>query len=119
MAKTGRDKNTKNKAKHAKLMAQKKNKKKAKTTISAKKKKKAIKKTSTRKKSTSKKRPTVAIYKVADTIRPLTPITSLPIKKQIIDSIPEKVVLLYQCYFKVIRQRLSFSYLNSLATHRQ
>ncbi|WNH09774.1 hypothetical protein [Thalassobellus suaedae] len=29
MAKTGRDKNTKNKAKHSKLMAQKKNKKKA------------------------------------------------------------------------------------------
>ena len=28
MAKTGRDKNTKNKAKHSKLMAQKKNKKK-------------------------------------------------------------------------------------------
>lgn len=28
MAKTGRDKNTKNKAEHAKLMAQKKNKKK-------------------------------------------------------------------------------------------
>ena len=30
MAKTGRDKNTKNKAKHSKLMAQKKNKKKIK-----------------------------------------------------------------------------------------
>ncbi len=29
MAKTGRDKNTKNKAKHSKLMLQKKNKKKA------------------------------------------------------------------------------------------
>jgi hypothetical protein len=29
MAKTGRDKNTKNKAKHSKLMVQKKNKKKA------------------------------------------------------------------------------------------
>ena len=29
MAKTGQDKNTKNKAKHAKLMTQKKNKKKA------------------------------------------------------------------------------------------
>jgi len=29
MAKTGQDKNTKNKAKHSKLMAQKKNKKKA------------------------------------------------------------------------------------------
>lgn len=29
MAKTGREKNTKNKAKHSKLMAQKKNKKKA------------------------------------------------------------------------------------------
>ena len=33
MAKTGRDKNTKNKAKHTKLMTQKKNKKKAEETL--------------------------------------------------------------------------------------
>lgn len=33
MAKTGREKNTKNKAKHSKLMAQKKNKKKSETTL--------------------------------------------------------------------------------------
>ncbi|SFZ91426.1 hypothetical protein SAMN05428642_10258 [Flaviramulus basaltis] len=33
MAKTGRDKNTKNKAKHSKLMSQKKNKKKAEETL--------------------------------------------------------------------------------------
>lgn len=33
MAKTGRDKNTKNKTKHTKLMTQKKNKKKAEVTL--------------------------------------------------------------------------------------
>ncbi|MFV9550687.1 hypothetical protein [Algibacter sp. PT7-4] len=33
MAKTGREKNTKNKAKHAKLMARKKNKKKSETLL--------------------------------------------------------------------------------------
>ena len=33
MAKTGREKNTKNKAKHAKLMTKKKNKKKAEETL--------------------------------------------------------------------------------------
>ncbi|GAA4897928.1 hypothetical protein GCM10023311_23380 [Flaviramulus aquimarinus] len=33
MAKTGREKNTKNKAKHSKLMAKKKNKKKAEETL--------------------------------------------------------------------------------------
>ena len=33
MAKTGREKNTKNKAKHSKLMAKKKNKKKAEKTL--------------------------------------------------------------------------------------
>jgi hypothetical protein len=33
MAKTGREKNTKNKAKHSKLMSQKKNKKKAEETL--------------------------------------------------------------------------------------
>jgi hypothetical protein len=33
MAKTGRDKNTKNKAKHSKLMDQKKNKKKTETVL--------------------------------------------------------------------------------------
>ena len=58
-------------------IAQKKNKKKAKTTISAKKKKKSTKKTTTRKKQSIKKRPSVAIYKIADTIRPLAPITSI------------------------------------------
>ena len=95
--------------------AQKKNKKKAKTTISAKKKKKAIKKTSTRKKSTSKKRPTVAIYKVADTIRPLTPITSLPFKKQIIDSIPEKVVTIVSAFKPQLKNVAKIGFLNATA----
>ena len=96
-------------------IAQKKNKKKAKTTVSTKKKKKAIKKTSTRKKSTSKKRPSVAIYKVADTIRPLTTITSLPFKKQTIDSIPEKVVTIISAFKPQLKNVAKIGFLNATA----
>ena len=96
-------------------IAQKKNKKKAKTTVSTKKKKKAIKKTSTRKKSTSKKRPSVAIYKVADTISPLTTITSLPFKKQTIDSIPEKVVTIISAFKPQLKNVAKIGFLNATA----
>ena len=44
MAKTGREKNTKNKAKHSKLMAQKKNKKKSEVVLRKEKLKHIIKK---------------------------------------------------------------------------
>ena len=96
-------------------IAQKKNKKKAKTTISAKKKKKSNKKTSTRKKQSIKKRPSVAIYKIADTIRPLAPITSLPIKKYTIDSIPEKVVTIVSAFKPQLKNVAKIGFLNATA----
>lgn len=96
-------------------IAQKKNKKKAKTTISAKKKKKSNKKTSSIKKQSIKKRPSVAIYKIADTIRPLTPITSLPLKKYTIDSIPEKVVTIVSAFKPQLKNVAKIGFLNATA----
>lgn len=96
-------------------IAQKKTKKKAKTTISTKKKKKSNKKASSRKKQIIKKRPTVAIYKVADTIRPLTPITSLPFKKITMDSIPEKVVTIVSAFKPQLKNVAKIGFLNATA----
>jgi hypothetical protein len=101
-------------------IAQKKTKKKAKTTISTKKKKKpnkkkSNKKASSRKKQIIKKRPTVAIYKVADTIRPLTPITSLPFKKITMDSIPEKVVTIISAFKPQLKNVAKIGFLNATA----
>ena len=96
-------------------IAQKKNKKKAKTTISAKKKKKSTKKTTTRKKQSIKKRPSVAIYKIADTIRPLAPITSLPFKNYTIDSIPEKVVTIVSAFKPQLKNVAKIGFLNATA----
>jgi hypothetical protein len=96
-------------------IAQKKNKKKAKTTISAKKKKKSTKKTTTRKKQSIKKRPSVAIYKIADTIRPLAPITSLPFKNYTIDSIPEKVVIIVSAFKPQLKNVAKIGFLNATA----
>ena len=101
-------------------IAQKKTKKKAKTTISTKKKKKpnkkkSIKKASSRKKQIIKKRPTVAIYKLADTIRPLTPITSLPFKKITMDSIPEKVVTIVSAFKPQLKNVAKIGFLNATA----
>ena len=96
-------------------IAQKKNKKKAKTTISAKKKKKSTKKTTTRKKQSIKKRPSVAIYKVVDTISPLRPITSLPFKNYTIDSIPEKVVTIVSAFKPQLKNVAKIGFLNATA----
>ncbi len=96
-------------------IAQKKNKKKAKTTISAKKKKKSTKKTTTRKKKSVKKRPSVAIYKVVDTISPLRPITSLPFKNYTIDSIPEKVVTIVSAFKPQLKNVAKIGFLNATA----
>ena len=95
--------------------AQKKNKKKAKTTISAKKKKKSTKKTSSRKKPSIKKRPTVAIYKITDTITPLTTITSLPMKKYSVDSIPDKVVTIVSAFRPQLKNVAKIGFLNATA----
>jgi hypothetical protein len=101
-------------------IAQKKTKKKAKTTISTKKKKKpnkkkSNKKASSRKKQIIKKIPSVAIYKVADTIRPLTPITSLPFKKITMDSIPEKVVTIVSAFKPQLKNVAKIGFLNATA----
>ena len=101
-------------------IAQKKTKKKAKTTISTKKKKKqnkkkSNKKASSKKKQIIKKRPTVAIYKVADTISPLTPITSLPFKKITMDSIPEKVVTIVSAFKPQLKNVAKIGFLNATA----
>ncbi|MFM2015720.1 MAG: hypothetical protein RIQ51_1210 [Bacteroidota bacterium] len=96
-------------------IAQKKNKKKAKTTISAKKKKKSTKKTSSRKKPSIKKRPSVAIYKITDTITPLTTITSLPLKKYSVDSIPDKVVTIVSAFRPQLKNVAKIGFLNATA----
>ncbi len=101
-------------------IAQKKTKKKAKTTISTKKKKKpnkkkSNKKASSRKKQIIKKRPSVATYKVADTISPSTPITSLPFKKITMDSIPEKVVTIVSAFKPQLKNVAKIGFLNATA----
>jgi hypothetical protein len=96
-------------------IAQKKNKKKAKTTISSKKKKKSNQKKSIRKKQPTKKRPSVAIYKITDTISPLTPISSLPNKKNIIDSIPEKVVTIISAFKPQLKNLAKIGFMNATA----
>lgn len=101
-------------------IAQKKTKKKAKTTISTKKKKKpnkkkSNKKASSRKKQITKQRPSVATYKVADTISPSTPITSLPFKKITMDSIPEKVVTIVSAFKPQLKNVAKIGFLNATA----
>jgi hypothetical protein len=101
-------------------IAQKKTKKKAKTTISTKKKKKpnkkkSNKKASSRKKQIIKKIPSVAIYKVPDTISPLTPITNLPFKKITMDSIPEKVVTIVSAFKPQLKNVAKIGFLNATA----
>jgi hypothetical protein len=100
-------------------IAQKKNKKKAKTSISNKKKKqikkRSNKKTNSKKKQISKKRPTVAKYKVADTAIQLVPITSLPIKKNTIDSMPEKVVTIVSAFKPQLKNVAKIGFMNATA----
>jgi hypothetical protein len=96
-------------------IAQQKNKKKAKTTISSKKKKKSNKKTNNKKQRTIKKRPSFAIYKVIDTISPLLPVTSLPLKKNTIDSIPEKVVIIISAFKPQLKNVAKIGFMNATA----
>jgi hypothetical protein len=101
-------------------IAQKKNKKKAKTTISTKKKKKSnkkksSKKTSSRKKQFTKKSTTIAKYKVADTTIQLVPISSLPIRKNTIDSMPEKVVTIVSAFKPQLKNVAKIGFMNATA----
>ena len=100
-------------------IAQKKNKKKAKTTISSKKKKsnkkKSSKKTNSRKKQITKKRTTIAKYKVADTTVQLVPMSSLPIRKNTIDSMPEKVVTIVSAFKPQLKNVAKIGFMNATA----
>lgn len=101
-------------------IAQKKSKKKVKTSISAKKnkksnKKKSSKKTSSRKKQPIKKRPTVVKYLVADTSNQLASIVNFPIKKNYVDSIPEKVVTIVSAFKPQLKNVAKIGFMNATA----
>lgn len=101
-------------------IAQKKSKKKVKTSISAKKnkksnKKKSSKKTSSRKKQPIKKRPTVVKYLVADTSNQLASIVNFPIRKNYVDSIPEKVVTIVSAFKPQLKNVAKIGFMNATA----
>lgn len=101
-------------------IAQKKNKKKAKISINSNKKKKSNKKKSnkkpsSRKKQTIKKRSTVVKYKLADTAIQLVPKISFPIKKNTMDSIPEKVVTIVSAFKPQLKNVAKIGFMNATA----
>jgi len=108
-------------------MAQKKNKKKAKTTISSKKKKQSIKKTVSKKNKTNskkkkivQKRPTVGTYiipeyKIAKTINQIVPITNLPLRNYVMDSVPEKVVTIVSAFRPQLKNVAKIGFVNATA----
>lgn len=108
-------------------MAQKKNKKKAKTTISAKKKKKSTKnskkntkKTSSKKKQSNLKRPTVAKYSIPESnskasIEQNISIPDVQIKKNIADSVPDKVVTIVSAFKPQLKNIAKIGFVNATA----
>ena len=101
-------------------IAQKKNNKKAKTTISSKKKKQSSKKTSSKKKKPIQKRPTLSTYIIpesiiAKTIDQLVPITKLPLRNYLIDSIPEKVVTIISAFKPQLKNVAKIGFINATA----
>jgi hypothetical protein len=101
-------------------IAQKKNNKKAKTTISSKNKKQSSKKISSKKKKTIQKRPRVSTYiipepKIAKTIDQIVPITNLPFKNKVIDSIPEKVVTIVSAFRPQLKNVAKIGFVNATA----
>jgi len=101
-------------------IAQKKNKKKAKTSIIAKKKKKPSKKTTSKKKRTIQKRPTTTTYiipesKIANTIDQIVPKTNLPFKKNVVDSIPDKVVTIISAFRPQLKNVAKIGFVNATA----
>jgi len=101
-------------------IAQKKNnKKKAKTTLSSKK-KKSSKKSISKKKKTVKKRPLVTTYairesKITKTNDQIVPKTNLLLKKNIIDSIPEKVVTIVSAFRPQLKNAAKIGFINATA----
>lgn len=101
-------------------IAQKKNKKKAKTTISSKKKKKSNKKNSLRKKQPIKKRQTVSKYKTPEYKAPeaidkMVSINNFPIKNNIIDTTPDKVVTIVSAFKPQLKNVSKIGFLNATA----
>jgi hypothetical protein len=95
-------------------IAQKKNKKKAKTSISAK------KKTSSKKKKPIRKRPIASTYIVPDSkitkkIDQIVPITNLPLRNYVIDSIPEKVVTIVSAFRPQLKHVAKIGFINATA----
>jgi hypothetical protein len=106
-------------------IAQKKNKKKAKTTISTK--KKQVKKTGTKKKKSSStkkklisKRPIETIYtiqesKIAKTTEQVAPVNNIALKKNLNDSIPEKVVTIVSAFRPQLKNVAKIGFVNATA----
>ena len=95
-------------------IAQKKNKKKAKTSISAK------KKTSSKKKKPILKRPIVSTYivpesKITKKFDQIVPITNLPLRNYVIDSIPEKVVTIVSAFRPQLKNVAKIGFINATA----
>jgi hypothetical protein len=101
-------------------IAQKKNKKKAKTSVSAKKKKKPSKKVRSKKKISVSKKPTIAKYKVdvkdaAATSDKIVSINNFPIKNNLIDSTPEKVVTIISAFKPQLKNVAKIGFVNATA----
>lgn len=101
-------------------IAQKNNKKKTKSSISNKKKKKSIKKSISKKKKTTKKRPSVTIYtiresKITTTNDPIVPKNNLLLNKNVIDSIPEKVVTIVSAFRPQLKNVAKIGFINATA----
>jgi len=102
-------------------IAQKKNKKKAKTSVSSKKKKKPSKKVRSKKKKTVPKKPTIAKYRIAEKANVPAPtdkmvaISNFPIKKNLIDSTPEKVVTIVSAFKPQLKNVAKIGFINATA----
>jgi hypothetical protein len=104
-------------------IAQKKNKKKAKTTINSKKKKKSTKKskkTNSKKNQPISKRTTVANYQIPSTnsneiIEQKISLPDFQIRKNSIDSIPEKVVTIVSAFKPQLKNVAKIGFINATA----
>ena len=100
-------------------IAQKKNKKKAKTSVSSNKKKKTSKKSVSKKKKIVQKRPTVTTYAIpesnmAKTNDQIAP-NNLSLKKNLIDTIPDKVVTIVSAFRPQLKNVAKIGFVNATA----
>jgi hypothetical protein len=101
-------------------IAQKKNKKKAKTSVSSKKKKKPSKKVSSKKKKAVAKKPTITKYKIGESYvsassENVVSINNFPIKNNLIDSTPEKVVTIVSAFKPQLKNVAKIGFINATA----